>query len=156
MNCTEMTHKWLSVPFGKEKLLTRESLIEKANLIKSLLIEEVDEFIDGVKNGDDREIINACSDVLFVANNLSFFAGITPEEVQGENIKVFKSNMTKFCKDREEAEKSKELYATGKHPNKPGSKIEVLIKSSSYSDYPYYLVTPEGKVMKSYNFEDVK
>lgn len=154
MNCTEMTHEWLNIPFGDKKY-SKEELIDKANLIKNLLIEEVDEFIEGVKEDDNKEIINACSDLLFVANNLSFFAGLSPEQVQEENIKVYKSNMTKYCKDYDEALLSQQLYKKGLHPNKKDCCIEVIIKPSYNEKYPYYLVTPEGKVMKSHNFEDV-
>lgn len=153
-DCSTLAYEWLNVPFGRQ-MFDNEQLIEKAELIKNLLIEEVDEFIEGVKNKDEKEIINACSDLLYVANNLPYFAGISLKELQEENKKVFTSNMSKFCKTFDEAQLSQDLYKLGLHPNKRGEVIVVDIKPSYNEVYPYYLVTPEGKVMKSHNFEDV-
>lgn len=152
---TEYTYEWLATAFGSAPTLTKEQLIEKANLIKKLAIEEIDEFIFAVKHNDRAEMINACSDLLFVANNLPFLANITDEELSNENERVFRSNMTKFCKSKDEAEATVTSYSLGTHPNKLGYKIATVAMPTNNREYPYRVQTIEGKIMKSIFFKDV-
>lgn len=152
---TSYTYEWLRTAFGSVPTLTKKQLIEKAELVKKLAIEEIDEFISAVKNNDRDEIINACSDLLFVANNLPFLANISDDELSIENERVFRSNMTKFCRSKVEAEATQTAYALGTHPNKLGTKIDTVIMETSNRDYPFRVQTKEGKIMKSIFFKDV-
>lgn len=155
MNATKLTQDWLRVAFGVVPTLTKEQKVAKAELIKKLLIEEVDEYIEAVKNNDYNEELNACSDLLFVANNLPYFSQISEYDLEQENIAVYHSNMTKFCRSEEEAKESVAMYAKGEHPNKMGVKIESMYMPTGHSEFPFRVQTLDGKIMKSHNFLDV-
>lgn len=156
----EQTYVLLETAFGVPKL-SKEELIEKAKLVKKLLCEEVDEFIDainGVDNDgeiDETEMLNACADVLVVASNLPYYAGITLEDLKEECDLTYESNLTKFCKTEEEAERTVEAYANGIHPNKPGTILITTYKETGNKRYPYVIMGADGKILKSINFKDV-
>ena len=152
---TELAYKWLTTAFGAVPTLTKSQLLEKAELIKKLAIEEIDEFIEAVKNDDKAEMINACSDLLFVANNLPFLSNIHNSDLEAENKRVFESNMTKFCKTEKEAQLTVLAYETGSHPNKKGQVIKTIYLPTNNVNYPFRVQTLEGKIMKSINFKDV-
>lgn len=153
---TELTNNWLRVGFGSVPTLTKEQLIEKAELLKKLLIEEADEFIEAVRNGDILEQKNACSDLNFVCGNFPFFAGLSPYEIEQEDLAVYESNMTKFCRTEEEAKQSVEMYFDGTHPNKLNQHIVCEYMPTGDAEYPFRVQTLSGKIMKSHLFLDVE
>lgn len=69
------TQKWLITGFGGAVVLNKEQLEEKYKLIRKLLIEEYNEYLDAVRSSDRLEQLNAISDLLFVVNNLPYFEG---------------------------------------------------------------------------------
>lgn len=69
------TQKWLITGFGGAVVLNKEQLEEKYKLIRKLLIEEYNEYLNAVKKRDRLEQLNAISDLLFVVNNQPYFEG---------------------------------------------------------------------------------
>lgn len=154
---TRMTYEWLQTAFGEKPSLSKKEMIKKAEDIKRLVDEEIQEFIDAVKEGDTSEMLNACCDAMVVINNLPYFAGFSVEDIEQEDEKVFNSNMTKFCKTEEEAKETVQLYREGNHPNKKGHKIDTYYKETGDPKYKFVILdTRTNKVLKSKNFVDVK
>lgn len=149
------TYDWMKTAFN-ELNLTDEELIEKAELIKKLCIEEIDEFIGAVKENNHDEKVNACADLLVVASNMPFYAGIPLQDLKDECRDTYFSNMTKFCKTEEEAKHTVSLYKSGEHPNKLGVKIDCFYAETGNKNFPYKILSiPDNKILKGKEFRDV-
>lgn len=157
MSVTKDTYQWLETAYKKGyQSSSKEDLLDKVELVRTLLNEELDEFIQALENKDKLEMINACSDLLFVATNLPFFAGFTHNQLELSNIQVFESNMTKFCKNEKEALDSCLAYSLGEHPNKKGTIIYTQPVKTEHEKLKYRVErVSDGKLLKSIAFEDV-
>lgn len=153
MNVINDTCNWLAIV--DKPLKSKNEILDKMKLLRKLLLSEFDEIVEGIENEDFPEIINGIADSLVVLSNVPFYLNISQEEVEKELIKVKLSNNTKYCKTIEEALETKKMYLNGEHPNKIGESIEVVVEISQNKDFPYFVKTPEGKIMKSINFKDV-
>lgn len=153
-NVIKQTHDWLEV--SELPCATKQECIDKVELIKKLVIEELNETIEGIKNDDLDEIYNGLSDSYTVLSNLPYYLSLDLKELDKEIGRTYLSNLTKYCDNKEDAEITKEMYASGMHPNKPGKIIEVDVYENEFEGKTvYYLKNKEGKIMKSWKFKDV-
>lgn len=157
------TFEWLSK--SKQPIFTiKNKIAEKdperikefknvAELVRKLLNEELDEMIQAVEAGDELEVVNAMADLLVVASNAGFFAGIYPRLLDLEVAATVVSNNTKYCYSEKQAQDTVEAYATGTHPDKPGKIIEAEFQAKD----DVFIITrkEDGKILKSINFKDV-
>jgi len=145
---------------GNPSRATWAGLLKQVTLLKH----EVDELVAGVAARDLEETIDGQADVAFVLAGLQYmFRPLAPDLAE-----VVRSNMTKFDLSEEDAIKTKESY------EKRGLKTryEKRIPPEGYESlFPHetYFVTyvdgpqkfngqdlPDGKWMKSINFEEPK
>lgn len=131
----------------------------------SLISEEAKEFLEHVINpvmpvNPNNEVVfreeisaaqaaDDLGDLLWVTIRLMQQLGLNPDEVISE---IYKSNMSKICLTEEDAQKTCQLYAEGKHPNKMGEEIECYWKKID-NIYGVFR-TSDNKVMKSYKFKE--
>lgn len=150
----ENTYEFIHTGYPTQKL-DKEALKQRLNKLKEDCAEEIDEFIEALDKDDKNEMIDACCDLLTFATNMPIHAGISVEELVNYGQAVHRSNMTKFCKTKQEAESTQTLYASGTHPNKFGEVVASEVKETGNPEWPYMVVTPGGgKILKSLNFRD--
>jgi phosphoribosyl-ATP pyrophosphohydrolase len=58
------------------------------SLLKDLLLEEMKEFFDAKEAGDKVEMKNATIDMIYIVANISYFNGLTIEELTEEFRKL--------------------------------------------------------------------
>jgi len=120
---------------------------DQFQLVKNLILEELEELEEAVKSGDKQEQRDAIVDLLWVTLNWDYMNSLNSEE---HAQKVSFSNWTKFCTSEEEAIKTVDAYIRGIHPSKPGIKIECYMQQSG--DYWIIKRLSDNKVLKSINF----
>ena len=152
MSIIKDTIEWLSAV--DKPVIDKEELKKKVELIKVLVIEELDEFLDALEHIDGKEMRNAIVDAQWIINNLSFYAGFTEEEIEEEAKLVRESNFSKFCKTENEAIESIVAYLKGEHPNKLGESVDCKYYETGNTEYPYVIKRLDGKIMKSINFSE--
>ena len=135
-------------------MITPEEIDGNEDLIKlrlSLIDEEVGELKDAIKNKDIVEMRDAIGDILYVVYGAGQTFGF---DVDGDYAQIHDSNMSKLCKDEEEAKATVAKY-----------EAEFKAGTSRY-DTPYYYKHPKydvwivknkstGKVLKSINYTPV-
>ena len=111
----------------------------------SLIEEEVKELQDGVKNKNLIEVVDALSDILYVVYGMGSAIGVNLDMMFNN---VHDSNMSKLCKNENDAietvEWYKKQYALKKQPyDSPNYRLGI--------DGTYYVVYNEstGKILKS-------
>ncbi|KAG8467164.1 hypothetical protein KFE25_000480 [Diacronema lutheri] len=114
----------------------------RARLRVDLLQEELDELKAAIDQGDLVEVADALADLQYV------LAGTVHEFGMGKNFatifeEVHRSNMSKACKSREEAEATVAHYAAEKH-------VEARIEQRD-ADWLVYRLA-DNKVLKSIRF----
>ena len=136
--------KWLTLADNGEK--------PSIETIETWLTEELDEFKEAILISDQKAAQNAVIDSIWILLNFAYFNNLNVENLEKEAKAVFKSNMSKYCKTAKEAQKTCHLYSIGKHPNKPGIKIETYFTKVE----KYYIIRRkiDGKILKSYKFQD--
>lgn len=127
--------------FGVEEFKTPQKNIIKTNpdLIKyrlSLITEEYKELVEALENNDYIETVDALSDILYVVYGMGRAIGV---DLDKAFKLVHKSNMSKLCKNEEEAKKTVEWY-----------KQQYELGKQSY-DSPSYRKSPDGKYWVVYN-----
>ena len=137
-------YKWLQ--------LADDGSVPKDTTIKEWLEEELTEFDDAKKSNDVKGAQNAIVDSIWILLNFAYFNNLNVENLEKEAKAVFKSNMSKYCKTAKEAQKTCHLYSIGKHPNKPGIKIETYFTKVEN----FYIIRRknDGKILKSFKFKD--
>lgn len=149
------TLEWLSAAGVQSE--SGPNLALCADKVEKWTIEEVREFKQAALANDVEGMLDAIVDAQWIINNLAKFAGFSIEQVQTKAEAVRKSNFSKFCKTREEAQQSVAMYAEGTHPNKLGEKITTIYRTTGNEKYPYVLLrADDGKILKSHNFKDVE
>lgn len=94
--------------------------------------------------------------VLLDLQDIGINLGFTQEEIEEECRKVFLSNMTKFCRTKEDAIRTVEKYKNGTHPNKTGVVIEATYKPTGHEEFPYRIErVSDRKLLKADTFKDV-
>jgi len=143
----EDIYKWLETA-GVPQLGSEE----QHDLCVSLIQEELNELIDAHKNKDREGVKDAIVDLLWVVLNYPYMFDISLPELQEKIDRVSYSNWTKFCVTEAEAKRSVELYAKGKHPAKPGAKIDAYYHKSG----KYWIVKrmSDSKILKSLEFQE--
>lgn len=132
-------HKTFKHPIEKEPVIPAE---KRCKLRVSLLREELQELEDAIADGDLVEIADALCDIQYV------LSGAVLEFGMGDKFRtlfdeVQRSNMSKTCATKEEAEATAVHYRTNKA-------TECYIKASG----KHWLVFREGdnKTLKSINY----
>lgn len=113
----------------------------------SLINEEVQELNDAIKNKDIIETIDGLTDILYVVYGMYTALGINADDAYDL---VHKSNMSKLCKDEEEAKLTVEFYKTDGRYDSPDYRLS--------NDGKYYVVYNKStsKILKSINYSPVK
>jgi predicted HAD superfamily Cof-like phosphohydrolase len=124
-----------------------DALERQANLI----LEEVHEILDAIATRDMKELRDGIGDTLVTAYGLAHRAGV---DANKDFDTVHVSNMSKFCKDRDEALQTaahyEKLGVQISYRNVEGNMIAV-ISACDQTDIngKFY---PEGKLMKSVQY----
>lgn len=149
------TLEWLTAAGVESE--TGANLALCADKVEKWTIEEIREFKQAALANDVEGMLDAIVDAQWIVNNLAKFAGFSAEQVQAKAEAVRKSNFSKFCKTRDEAQESVRMYADGTHPNKLGEKIVTIYRTTGNEQYPYVLLrADDSKILKSHNFKDVE
>jgi predicted HAD superfamily Cof-like phosphohydrolase len=113
----------------------------------SLINEEVQELNDAIKNKDIIETIDGLTDILYVVYGMYTTLGINADDAYDL---VHKSNMSKLCKDEEEAKLTVDFYKTDGRYDSPDYRLS--------NDGKYYVVYNKStsKILKSINYSPVK
>jgi hypothetical protein len=111
--------------------------------------EEIDELYAGIKKDDLTQICDDLFDSLWCITQLAMMHGININDLTRAG---YISNMSKFCKTRQEALDTVIAYELGTHPNKMGIAIETVFEQVG----ELYVVRrkSDNKVMKSINFKE--
>lgn len=104
-------------------------------------------------NSNFTEFRDAIADLKVVVDNQTYFSGMSSEQSNQDLENVMKSNMSKFCKTKEEAEQTCLAYLEGTHPNKKGQVIKT--KYNKVGDYYVITKVSDNKIMKSINYKEV-
>jgi hypothetical protein len=107
----------------------------------NLISEEFLELIGAVREGNVKEVIDACGDLQVVINNLLLCLGVDGDDL---NREIFLSNMTKVCSTRQEAQVSIGEYA------KKGKRS--VCRKNPFGQY-VICDAVTGKVLKPVTFE---
>ena len=119
------------------------------------------EFVNDIKDlADNIQLCNfvseSVSDIICACNTYANSnAEIGLKRLKIEDLKTYKSNMTKYCKTVKEAQETVDLYAAGKHPNKMGEKIQATFEETGLAKFKYKIISPQNKILKGKNFVDV-
>jgi len=128
----------------------------KIPLSLDLIHEEYQELSDALINNDREEIIDAAVDLWWVINNITYYYGITPDEITNHCDKVRESNFSKFCKTIDEASETVKAYKFGDHPSKPNQRIEAYYEYTNNEEYPFVVLRKsDDKILKSLYYKDV-
>jgi NTP pyrophosphatase (non-canonical NTP hydrolase) len=113
----------------------------------SLINEEVQELNDAIKNKDIIETIDGLTDILYVVYGMYTSLGINADEAYDL---VHKSNMSKLCKDEEEAKLTVDFYKSDGRYDSPDYRLS--------NDGKHYVVYNKStsKILKSINYSPVK
>lgn len=132
-------HETFELPIEENPLIPAR---ERCELRVNLLQEELDELKEAINNNDLVEVADALSDLQYVLSGavLEFGLGKKFKSLFDE---VQRSNMSKRCKSREEAEKTLAHYAA-----KDGTEGYIIQRDG------YFLVfrNSDNKVLKSVNY----
>ena len=112
----------------------------------SLINEEVNELKDAVNNKDFKETIDALTDILYVVYGAYTAFGVDADKAFDL---VHQSNMSKLCKDEEEAIRTVESYRNNPRYDSPSYRLS--------PDGKYYVVynRSTNKILKSINYNPV-
>ena len=138
LTCVREFHELMNQPVLSTPTIPSE---ERCNLRVRLLQEELDEFIEAIKNKDIVEIADALGDLQYI------LSGTVHEFGLGDRFKevfddIHRSNMSKVCSSEEEAQKSCEHWASKEQPSHYEKRG---IKYIIYRDF-------DNKVLKSINY----
>lgn len=113
----------------------------------SLINEENAEFNDAVNTENFTEVIDALGDMLYVIYGAFSSYGVNADDAFDL---IHKSNMSKLCKNEEEAIQTVDFYIKDGRYDTPAYKLS--------SDGKYYIVYNKStnKVLKSINYKPVK
>ena len=143
-------HTWLET--AKPEFGSKEKLALSVNLIH----EELKELSDSLCDHNRDEIIDAVADLWWVINNVTYYYGISPVEIESHLEKVKTSNFSKFCKTLDEAIETVKAYKFGDHPSKPNQNIETYYEYTNNEEYPFVVLRKsDDKILKSLYYKDV-
>jgi hypothetical protein len=140
---------WLKT-IGEDKPGQPQLINGKMNsLYAQLAKEETEELFAAMESDDLTEICDGLFDSLWCITQLAMMHGININDLTRAG---YISNMSKFCKTRQEAIDTVIAYELGTHPNKMG----VIIETEFEQMGDLYVIrrNKDGKVMKSINFKE--
>lgn len=114
-----------------------------------LILEEVDEFKQAIKEKNFIEIFDSVSDILYVVYGAASAFGFDADKAFDL---VHKSNMSKLCETEDDAQETVRLYQT---------EVPQRYDSPAYrksDDNIHWVVynTSSGKILKNYKYSEVK
>lgn len=112
----------------------------------SLIEEELNELKDGIKKKDIVEVTDALSDILYVVYGMGQALGINLDKSFGL---VHESNMTKLCKNEDEAKETIEHYKTLDGFQNTDVRYRLSPDNTNYTIYN----ASNGKILKSKYFK---
>jgi len=124
---------------------------ELTKLRLDLILEEVNELKNAIKENNFVEIIDGLSDILYVVYGAGSSFGIDLDKCFDI---VHKSNMSKLCKTKKEAEETVQWYIK-KYTNKELSYDSPSIRKSNDDKYWVVYNKSTGKILKSINYTPV-
>lgn len=122
---------------------------EDPKLVKyrlDLILEEVSELKESIDKKDFKETIDALSDILYVVYGAFTAFGVDADKAFDI---VQNSNMSKLCKDEEEAIKTVESYKSDLRYDSPAYRL-----SEDGKNYVVYNKNTK-KILKSINYKEV-
>ena len=130
----------------QKQIFTQDEKLVK--LRKDLILEEVSELVDAMKNHDMVETTDALADILYVVYGAASSFGI---DIDKAFDIVHKSNMSKLCTTEEEAKQTVEWY---QQKYKSGEQPYDTPTYRKSDDGKYWVVFNEssGKILKSINY----
>ena len=140
---------WLKT-IGQEKPNQPQLMdISLRKLYTDITKEETNELYSAIAANDLTEICDGIYDSLHTITQLALMHGLNVNDITRAG---YISNMSKFCKTRQEALDTVIAYELGKHPNKMGVHMATTFELVG----ELYVVkrTTDNKVMKSINFKE--
>jgi len=124
------------------------------DLRMKLIVEEVEELQEAVKNHDMKETIDALSDILYVVYGAGASFGIDLDKTFNM---VHESNMSKVCKSVDEANKTVEWYKDNSESYNKKNPAQAPVDPAWRIINGKYVVYNKltGKVLKSVNYNAV-
>ncbi len=119
-----------------------------------LIVEEVEELQEAIKNHDMKETIDALSDILYVVYGAGASFGI---DLNKTFDMVHESNMSKVCKNEEEANATVQWYKDNSDSYNKKNPAQAPVDPSWRIINEKYVVYNRltGKVLKSINYNAV-
>ncbi len=127
-----------------------ETMPDVTKLRVNLIEEELNELKEAIKNNDFVEVVDALADILYVTYGAGVAWGV---DLQKAFEQVHDSNMTKICKDIDEAETTVKWYK--EHPEKGYPTPDY--REAKSGDKTVYVVfeSSTGKILKNVNYKAV-
>ena len=124
------------------------------DLRMKLIIEEVEELKEAVNNHDMKETIDALSDILYVVYGAGASFGIDLDKTFDM---VHQSNMSKVCKNEDEADKTVQWYKDNSESYNEKNPAQAPVDPAWRIINGKYVVYNRltGKVLKSVNYNAV-
>ena len=124
------------------------------DLRMKLIIEEVEELKEAVNNHDMKETIDALSDILYVVYGAGASFGIDLDKTFDM---VHQSNMSKVCKNEDEADKTVQWYKDNSESYNEKNPAQAPVDPAWRIINGKYVVYNRltGKVLKSVNYNPV-
>lgn len=119
------------------------------HLWKGLMLEELEETVQGFAFNDKQEQLDGLADLIWVTCN---WAHMNNLDLISMLEKVDKSNYSKFCTSTVEASATVDAYKNGTHWDKLNTKIDCYYEK--VGDY-FIIKRNDGKVLKSINYKPV-
>lgn len=139
LNSVAEFHKTFNLPIEKEPIIPSE---KRCELRINLLQEELNELKEAIADNDLVEVADALADLQYVLSGAILEFGLG-EKFNAIFSEVQRSNMSKTCKTKKEAEETQQFYAENKG-------MESEIKESN-GEFLVYRIN-DGKVLKSINY----
>ena len=145
LNSVAEFHRTFNLPIEKEPIIPSK---KRCDLRVNLIQEELDELKDAIKDNDMVEVADALADLQYVLSGaiLEFGLGDKFQQIFDE---VQRSNMSKTCKNKEEALATQKFYEDNRDMNS-----EIIERNGEFLVYR----VNDGKVLKSVNYSpaDIK
>lgn len=139
LNDVAKFHETFNMPINETPAIPSE---ERCQLRIALLVEELEELKEAIKNKDIVEAADAFADLQYVLSGAILEFGLA-EKFKALFDEVQRSNMSKTCKSKEEAEATVSFYEMQRG-------AESIIKQQG-DEYLVYRKS-DGKVFKSVNY----
>lgn len=139
LNSVANFHRTFKLPILKEPTIPSA---KRCELRINLLQEELNELKEAIEDNDLVEVADALADIQYVLSGAILEFGLG-EKFKAIFDEVQRSNMSKTCKDMDEAIATKEHYE-----KKKGMLSEI---KESNGEYLVYRIA-DGKVLKSVNY----